>query len=334
MITLIVPFYNEELHLRRSIASIRQQTFVDYEVILVDDMSTDNSYALAQELTCDDSRFRLYRNKSKGLYHARNFALAEARGEYICFLDSDDELLPGYLLGLYADSEKADSDLVVQGFTHVIGNRHDRVGVKAVGHSSVHLSAQSLFSSFDIVDMGNVFGKLYRRQLIVDNHLQFSPHVLLSEDMFFVVSYLVHCQSVFLSEKSNYLYIAHNQSMSTFYWDFETELASYLELKRVWEQLLFSHGCPALIDTYGKFVGNYINRLVYTNQVHPNSRSSRKSNYILLESQLLPVYQQYYKPVTMFTRSLKWSATHHQYKLYQLLMKLAVCRYHIVENFG
>lgn len=334
MITLIVPFYNERLHLRRCISSIKSQTFQDYEVLLIDDLSTDDSYLLAQDLTEGDTHFRLLRNKHKGLFHARNYALAEARGEYFCFLDADDELLPDYLLGLYEDSSRAPVDLVVQGFTHVVNGRRDRFTVKHSGFFSKADNAQSLFASFDIVDMGNVFGKLYKRKIVEEHHLQFSPHVLLSEDMFFVVSYLFHCQTIYLSDKSNYLYIAHKQSMSTYYWDFDTELRSYLDLKRVWELLINQNNCQAVINTYGKFTGNYINRLIYTNLAHPNSQSDRKKNFLLLESQLIPVYRQHYKPVTTFTRCLKWTAIHRLYAAYRWLMKLAAARYRIVENFG
>lgn len=334
MITLIVPFYNESLHLRRCISSIKSQTFQDYEVLLIDDLSTDDSYLLAQDLTEGDTHFRLLRNKHKGLFHARNYALAEARGDFFCFLDADDELLPDYLLSLYEDNSRAPVDLVVQDFTHVVNGRQDRFAIKHTGYFSKPDDAQSLFASFDIVDMGNVFGKLYRRKIVEEHHLQFSPHVLLSEDMFFVVSYLFHCQTIYLSDKSNYLYIAHKQSMSTYYWDFDTELRSYLDLKRVWELLINQNNCQAVINTYGKFTGNYINRLIYTNLAHPNSRSNRKKNFLLLESQLISVYRQYYKPITTFTRCLKWTAIHRLYPVYRWLMKLAAVRYRIVENFG
>lgn len=334
MITLIVPFYNEELHLRRSITSIRRQTFADYEVILIDDLSTDNSYALAEELTHNDSRFRLYRNKSKGLYHARNLALAEARGEYICFLDSDDELLPDYLSDLSADSLTCDSDLVIQGFTHVVGGRHDLFSVQYPGLYSLSSQAEPLFSSFNIVDMGNVFGKLYKRSLIREHQLTFSPHVLLSEDMYFVLSYLVRCQEVFLSSKDNYLYIAHKSSMSTFYWDFATEERSYLALKQAWELLLSRCSCPSLLKAYGTFTGNYVNRLVFTNIVHPRTKENRQSNFLRIESDYLPTYQRLYHVHTRFTRSLKWAAVHHFYHLYHWLMRAAIVRYGIVLNFG
>lgn len=334
MITLIVPFYNEEQHLRCSIGSIQQQTFQDFEVLLIDDLSSDGSYALAAELTAADSRFRLLRNAQKGLFNARNLALSEARGEYICFLDADDKLLPDYLTGLAACTLQCECDLIVQGFTHVIGGHNIPHSVQSPGLFSLASQADSLFASFNVVAMGNVFGKLYRRSLIEEHHLQFSPQVLLSEDMYFVLSYLVHCQQVYLSSKANYLYLAHKASMSTFYWDFPTEERSYLALKEAWNLLLGKYDCPSLRYAYGVFTGNYVNRLVFSALAHPQKSEQRARNLYLLETRYLPHFRQYCHPTTLFTQMLKWTAVHHYYLLYHALMKMAILRYGIVVNFG
>lgn len=333
LISVIVPFYNESLHLRRSILSIRNQTFQDFEVLLIDDLSTDDSFALAKELTVGDCRFRLLRNEHKGLFHARNLALSEARGEYICFLDADDELLPDYLSALYTDSLQGESDLVIQGFTHVVGECHDLFTVRTPGLYLLSSQAEPFFSSFNVVDMGNVFGKLYRRSIILDHHLEFSPHVLLSEDMYFVVSYLVHCQQVFLSSKANYLYIAHKASMSTFYWDFPTEERSFLALNAAWHRLLHRYTCPSLMRAFGTFTGNYVNRLIFTNIVHPK-KSNKKENFKRIESEYLFTYQRHYHAPTLFTKCLKWAAVNHLYRIYHWLMRAAIFRYGITVNFG
>lgn len=333
-ITLIVPFYNEEQHLSRSIGSIFKQTFHDFEVVLIDDLSIDSSYALAADLTISDPRFHLYRNEQKGLYHARNLALSKASGEYICFLDADDELLPDYLSDLYSDSSQYESDLVIQGFSHVVGNREDLISVQTPGLYSITSQAESLFASFNVVNMGNVFGKLYRRSIIKEHQLTFSPHVLLSEDMYFVLSYLFYCQRVCLSSTVNYLYIAHKTSMSTFYWDFAAEECSYLDLKDAWNRLLGKCDSPSLRQAYGTFIGNYINRMVYTILAHPHNKVQEKYYLSKLENSYLPHFQQYCHPTTLFTRMLKWSAIHHFYFLYQSLMKMAIFRYGIVVNFA
>lgn len=334
MITLIVPFYNEERHLRRSIGSILQQTFQDFEVLLIDDLSSDGSYALAAELTASDPRFRLLRNEHKGLFHARNLALSEARGEYICFLDADDELLPDYLSDLAADAQQSVCDLIVQGFTHVVGDHEMRHSVQSPGLYSLPSQAESIFASFNVVAMGNVFGKLYRRSIINENRLTFSPQVLLSEDMYFVLSYLALCRQIYLSSKDNYLYIAHKASMSTFYWDFPTEERSYLALKQAWMKLLVKYDSPSLFHAYGVFTGNYVNRLVFTSLAHPQMSKQRDNNLRMLETRYLPHFRQFCQPATLFTKMLKWTAVLHCYFLYHALMKMAILRYGIVVNFG
>lgn len=334
MITLIVPFYNEERHLRRSIGSILKQTFQDFEVLLVDDLSTDGSYALAAELTEADSRFHLLRNEQKGLFHARNLALTEARGEYICFLDADDELLPDYVADLAADAQQSVCDLIVQGFTHVVGDHEMRHSVQSPGLYSLPSQAESIFTSFNVVAMGNVFGKLYRRSIINENRLTFSPQVLLSEDMYFVLSYLALCRQIYLSSKDNYLYIAHKASMSTFYWDFPTEERSYLALKQAWMKLLTSCSCPSLLSAFGSFTGNYVNRLVFSNIVHPGIENNQKAYFQRIESEYYPEYRRFYNPQTQFTKSLKWAATHRFYHIYHCLMRAAILRYGITVNLG
>lgn len=326
-ISLIVPFYNEECRLSRCIHSIRQQTFADYEVLLVDDLSTDGSYALAEQLTQGDERFRLIKNEQKGLYHARNKALAIARGEYICFLDADDELLPDYLSDLYDDSRIVEADLIIQGFIRIQGDCQQPLTISAPGIYDLEKDSQSLFASYDVSYMGNVFGKLYRRSLILQHQLSFSPQVLMCEDLFFVLSYLSACRRVILSDKSNYHYILHSQSMSTCYWPFETERCSYLALQQVWQRLLDRCECRALLSSYGSFIGSYINRLIFSALTHPASKGMSQKNMDIINSEFLPTYSQYYSPFTFFTKSLKSAAVSHQYWFYRLLMRLATLRY-------
>lgn len=333
LITLIVPFYNEEQHLSRSIRSILQQTFADYEVLFVDDLSTDGSYALAEQLIHGDERFRLIQNEQKGLFHARNKALAEARGEYICFLDADDELLPDYLSELYTDIQQADADLVVQGFTRIRKDRQEVMSVYTPGVYDLMESAQAAFSSFDVSSLSNVFAKLYRRSIILDHHLLFSPHVYMCEDMFFVVSYISFCRNLLLSSANNYHYIAHGESMSTRYWDYETERQSFFELRKVWDSLFSSYHCPALQTSFGSFYGPYLHRLVFSGLTHPISKKYQKQNIVDIECKFLDEYALNYRPWTKFTRFLKWVIVHRHYRLYLLLVRLAFIRYGIKVRY-
>lgn len=333
LISLIVPFYNEELHLSRSIRSIQQQTFSDYEVLLIDDFSTDGSYALAQQLTQADVRYHLIRNVQKGLYHARNLALSLARGEYICFLDADDALLPDYLSALYADAHAALADLVVHGITHVQGSLRYDMTVSASGSFNLLEDPQAAFTSFDVSALGNVVGKLFRRKLIADHHLTFSPQVYMCEDLYFTVSCLSVTHRLVLSTATHYQYIAHSQSMSSHYWPYHTERQSFEALIRAWSTLLSAHHCPALQASYGSFFGPYLHRLVFTSLTHPLCRASRTQCLHEVEASFLGQYRNLYQPYTRFTQSLKWVIVHRHYWLYLLLCRLAASRYGIQNRY-
>ena len=100
-VSIIVPVYNAEKYLRQAIDSVKTQTFQDWELILVDDGSTDSSNAICHEYTDADKRIRLIEKENGGLSSARNAALDIAEGEYIFFLDADDELYPHSILHLY-----------------------------------------------------------------------------------------------------------------------------------------------------------------------------------------------------------------------------------------
>ena len=93
--SIIVPMYNAERYIKICINSILAQTFTDYEVIIVDDCSTYNSYKICTELYGGNKKVRLLRHeKNQGQGPARNTGIENARGEYICFVDDDDAIIP------------------------------------------------------------------------------------------------------------------------------------------------------------------------------------------------------------------------------------------------
>ena len=101
-LSIIVPVYNVEKTLRRCVDSITSQDFRNFELLLVDDGSTDNSGLLADEMAQNDARLTVFHKSNGGPSDARNYGLEHAQGEYITFVDSDDELAPGTLGKLVA----------------------------------------------------------------------------------------------------------------------------------------------------------------------------------------------------------------------------------------
>ncbi len=112
-VSVIVPIYNVEKYLRKSLDSLANQTINDYEVILVNDGSTDNSQSIIDEYVEKYSVFKGFKKENGGMSSARNFGLKYAKGEYIAFVDSDDFVELNFLEKLYDKAKKDKSDVVI-----------------------------------------------------------------------------------------------------------------------------------------------------------------------------------------------------------------------------
>ena len=101
LISIIVPSFNEEKNIRRCLDSILNQTWNDFEVICIDDNSTDSTFEIIKEYSVKDNRIKAYKNPHKGVSSARNFGISKAEGSYIGFVDSDDFIQPQMYEFLY-----------------------------------------------------------------------------------------------------------------------------------------------------------------------------------------------------------------------------------------
>lgn len=100
LFSIIIPLYNKENTIARCVLSVLEQSNNDFELIIVDDGSTDNSVSVVEQ-TFFDSRIRIIRKENGGVSSARNAGIKESTGDYVCFLDADDEWLPSYLENVY-----------------------------------------------------------------------------------------------------------------------------------------------------------------------------------------------------------------------------------------
>ena len=119
MISIIVPFYNTEKYFEKCLSSIKAQTFSTFECLLIDDGSTDMSREIAQKYIEEDSRFILLNNKHIGYPACKNLGLDKAKGEYVCFIDSDDFVEKYHLENLYNAISSTDSDIASCGFMYM-----------------------------------------------------------------------------------------------------------------------------------------------------------------------------------------------------------------------
>ena len=119
-ISVIIPIYNVEKHLRRCLDSVKNQTFEDWQAICVDDGTPDNSGKIAESYAAQDKRFIVVHKENGGVADARNAGMKHVTGEYVMYLDSDDFIHPQTMEIAYGLAKKNDIDLVSLGIKKVI----------------------------------------------------------------------------------------------------------------------------------------------------------------------------------------------------------------------
>lgn len=121
--SIVIPLYNKENNIRETISSILKQDFKDYEIVVVDDGSTDNSFDIVTSLAHTSGRIKLYRYANAGVSVARNRGIEKSTGSFIIFLDADDVLFDGYLLDANETVDKINGDFALLGYNYLINNK-------------------------------------------------------------------------------------------------------------------------------------------------------------------------------------------------------------------
>lgn len=212
-VSIIIPVYNTEAYLPSCIDSILSQSFTDFEVLLVDDGSMDGSGVICDAYAAKDSRIRVFHKDNGGVSSARNLGLDKAKGEWICFVDSDDLLCTGGLQEM-VDCTSNQVDLVMAGF---IGTVFPEDDVEQMSKERrVITREEALIPMFHDTNRrfeGYIWAKLFRRELIVRKKFAFNPAITIKEDTLFVISYLCGTEKkVSLSTLPVYYYVQRPSS--------------------------------------------------------------------------------------------------------------------------
>lgn len=192
MVSIIVPAYNCIKSLEYCVCSIRQQTYTNFELILVDDGSTDGSNVLCDKLAVEDDRIKVIHKANGGVSSARNRGIEASTGEYITFCDSDDYLEPDYLENLI-QTAKANPDCghIWCCFQTVTGYQKENAVPNYVSAEPVlHYTLKDYMSLHEMwLDTGP-WNKLYIAKIIKESGLHFSEDLSLGEDWLFNLAYI------------------------------------------------------------------------------------------------------------------------------------------------
>lgn len=300
-ISIIVPVYNAEVSLDRCICSVLDQTCPSFELILVDDGSTDGSPEICDRYAAEDSRVVVIHKVNGGVSSARNAGIEVAAGEYLMFLDADD-VLSLDALELMSCKE---ADMVMGGFRKVVSGRTSYVRVPKL--DKLYKGAEQICDFFDdnigkkdCFMLNSSCFKLYRRQIVLDNGLCFDEGLKYGEDKIFVFSYLNHVNSVRTVNSIVYDYVLVEDSLSSDVKS-DTHLAQVFRLLEDYIPVLQAlvsrySGSARLSDLYHvDVVSRYIARIL-------TAFASRKSELMTIENiSLLYTYMKEDKALKLFS---------------------------------
>lgn len=189
LISVIIPIYNAERYLQHTIESVLVQTYSHFELILVNDGSTDGSLSICKIYQAKDERVRIVDSENRGASQARNIGIAHARGHYLSFLDSDDLWEPEFLQYLYARIKASpEIKLVYSGSDERMPD--GRVLRKITDETEGYFDAftHKLTGEFNV--SFNMDSFLVERELLAKYHIEFNPAYKISEDVGFFLKLL------------------------------------------------------------------------------------------------------------------------------------------------
>ncbi len=206
-ISVIIPVFNKGAYLQSLLDDLRRQSFHDYECLLIDDGSTDQSAQICDQFAQQDQRFHVVHIPNGGVSRARNLGLQQAKGRYLTFIDGDDRIAADYLLHLHQAISESHADMVIGGLARFGGSQD----LPPIVHPSAPANVlfQDLLPGFAAVQQetgiyGYCIAKLFPRELVKD--LWFDPDFKLAEDFEFYLRLYPRIHSVRLDDHTDYRY--------------------------------------------------------------------------------------------------------------------------------
>lgn len=208
-ISVIVPVYKVEKYLSKCIESILAQTFTNFELLLIDDGSPDQSGIICNEYQQKDSRIRVFHKKNEGVSSARNLGLHHAVGEWVIFCDSDDWVEKDWLESYINTIKESEYDIIFQGYTHDNINKSQTNCIKKNTHEYIkaifYLEQKDLF--------GWTWCKIFKNKIIRKHNIQFQKTLSFNEDLLFTLEYCTYANSLLILPIAKYHYVTHSDSL-------------------------------------------------------------------------------------------------------------------------
>lgn len=248
LFTIIVPVYNTEKYISRCVESVLAQDYQNFELILVDDGSTDTSGLICDKYVQIDSRIRVIHKPNGGIASVRNIGISEAKGEWITFCDSDDFVYRGWLSTFAANCK--DVDIVCQGirFDYIQSN-FQNLQYKDVGFNYSGDVLEYVLKTYENNIVGYTTIKCFKKELLEQSRLQFEQDNVPREDEEFVLRYMTLCERAISVMTVGYHYYVP---------DFNKKYASYNN-NILLSKVLFCNALSLYKNKFNAHVKDYLN---------------------------------------------------------------------------
>lgn len=291
VVSIIVPVYNGEKVLKRCMDSILCQTFKDWELILLDDGSKDESLSICESYAERDGRIRVISKENEGVSATRNQGICEAKGQYIQFVDCDDYLTNTYLESMVSKMTEQKVDLVITGYTrHRNGKIVENFPIERKIEGKEEL-AQNFFDLYNRWYLNTPWNKLYRRDKVKNS---FPEDMSLGEDLMFNLSYLENVEKIYVMKHAGYQYcIDNDQSLGIRYREdkFENSLFLHNKILNFTKEYLEMKQEETWVDeTFLKEVRFAITNLIRTNELAGKEKKKKIKEW-LAKDEVRSAYQ-------------------------------------------
>lgn len=206
MISIVVPVYNGEKYIERCVNSILAQTYLKWELILIDNGSTDNSYDVCKKYAHIDERiFVLHQHRNQGVSVARNLGKEKVNGEFITFIDADDCIKPDYLENLINIQKKEEADMVICGYkTFTDGGETAFLQKENKNYPVKRYDLEHYLQQYLLEGNTHCWGVLYHKELLEE--VTFPKGITIGEDLLFLIDAAFKAKRIAVTEYQGYGY--------------------------------------------------------------------------------------------------------------------------------
>jgi len=209
LVSIIVPVYNSEKTLELCIKSLISQTYKNIEIIIIDDGSQDKSEKIYKKYSKLDKRIIYKKIKNHGASYARNIGISISHGEYLCFVDSDDEVSANFCEVLLKNLISSNCDLSCCGY---IETKNDCP--KNVIEQDKKIFSEEKYLAILTKYQGFLCNKMFKKSIIIKNNIQLNENIKMCEDLLFNFLYLDKCKNIVCTNQILYMYKISNDSLS------------------------------------------------------------------------------------------------------------------------